>query len=92
MSRDRRGLVEILSALGIIGSLIFVGLEIRQSNRWARQEALEYMVGNWIGTNVPWAIDERFSSLAARQDGGARAAEFSETDHQSLLIMHLTVD
>ncbi len=40
-------MAEVLGALGVIASLVFVGLEIRQSNAYARQEALSSMIEEW---------------------------------------------
>ena len=62
MTTKGRQAIEMVSALGVVGSLIFVGLEVRQSNVIARQEALQTIISEWNDLAVPWALDARFSA------------------------------
>ena len=83
---------ETLGFVAVVASLVFVGLEVRQSNQWARQEALQSIIDNWMGLHVPWALDERFSTLADRINSGAMEADFDGADRHSLAIMFLGVN
>ena len=83
---------DTLGFLAVVASLMFVGLQLRQSNEWAKQEALQSHIEDWTGLAVPWALDERFSGLAERINTGAREADFVGADRQSLSVMYLGLD
>lgn len=64
MSISAKDLAEALAALGVIGSMIFVGLEIRQSNAQARAAAYQAVGIATAQAFDTWAHDPDF--LAAR--------------------------
>ena len=47
---------ETLGFLAVVASLMFVGLQLRQSNEWAKQEALQSHIEDWTGLAVPWGL------------------------------------
>ncbi len=91
-SMSGKSVRETFGVLAVVAGLVFVGVQIRQSNSWARQEALQSIINDWANIQVPWALDERFSQLAETINSGARQADFSGADRQSLSIMFLAVD
>lgn len=54
----RRTVIELLGALGIIGSLIFVGIEIRQNSKATRAAATQQLGQSWVDWNVATATRE----------------------------------
>ena len=79
---------EIGGALGLIGSLIFVGIEIRQNTsavRSSAQQAISEQITELYYTIAP---DERLSNLLSRAlYDGITKKDLSPTDNISLRLM-----
>ena len=51
-----RGWLEIVGILAVVASLVFVGLEVRQSSEAAKEEALSNDLSNMIAVDIAkWA-------------------------------------
>ena len=48
----RRNLFEILGAIGVIGSLVFVGIQIRQNSESTRAAAVQQLGQSWVEWNT----------------------------------------
>jgi hypothetical protein len=53
-----RGAIELLGVAGVIGSLVFVGIEIRQNSAATRAAASQDLGRSWIDWNVAMASRE----------------------------------
>lgn len=59
MRRSRlRSTIELLGVVGVIGSLVFVGIEIRQNSAATRAAATQALGQSWIDWNVATASRE----------------------------------
>jgi hypothetical protein len=58
-----KDLVELLGAIGVIGSLIFVGIQIRQNSDATRATAVQQLGQSWVDWNVATATREIQSAL-----------------------------
>ena len=50
--------VELLGAVGVIGSLIFVGIQIRQNSEATRAAAVQQLGQSWVEWNIATATPE----------------------------------
>ena len=84
----KKYIFEIGGALGLIGSLIFVGIEIRQNTsavRSSAQQAISEQITELYYTIAP---DERLSNLLSRAlYDGITKKDLSPTDNISLRLM-----
>ena len=84
----KKNIFEIGGALGLIGSLIFVGIEIRQNTsavRSSAQQAISEQITELYYTIAP---DERLSNLLSRAlYDGITKKDLSPTDNISLRLM-----
>jgi hypothetical protein len=53
-----RGVIELLGAAGVIGSLVFVGIQIRQNSAATRAAATQALGQSWIDWNLGTATRE----------------------------------
>ena len=75
-----KSLVEALSAIGIVGSLVFVGLQVRQTNSMARAEAFRAMADTYATMALSFGEDEDMAAVFSQaMDGRLSAAEMSES-------------
>lgn len=79
MSSKRYG--EVVAAAGVILSLLFVGLELRQNNSLARAEAYRSTSSEYAALATASAMDERLNHLMGRvMFGDLGAGELSDLD------------
>jgi hypothetical protein len=72
---------EFLTAIGVIASLVFVGLELRQNNALARAEAFREMSDTYMTYAVALAADEQLAEVMAEvMDGRRAAADLTEME------------
>jgi len=53
-----KGVVETLAALAVIGSLVFVGIQVRQNSEATRAAATQELGQSWVDWNVAMATRE----------------------------------
>ena len=81
---------EILEGVGLIAvvaSLIFVALQIRQSNQIGRLEAMQSMASDWASVGLEISASESLSALLARIYDGAEPADFDAAENIRLRIL-----
>ena len=79
-----RKFIEIIGLLSVVGSLIFVGLEINQNTtavRGATQQAVSSQVGEMYRIVVE---NERMATLVSKTFKGISKTDISESDYVSL--------
>ena len=81
---------ETLAALGVIASLVFVGMEIRQNNTVARMSAYQAFTQQLIDQSM-LVIAGEYPALNARMTRGESREEFTleETLHIDMVYMGL---
>src|SRR4051812_18708330 len=78
---------QLISALGVIASLIFVGIQVRQSVRAARATAFQSMVSSIIQTNMTAIADPALLDLI---DRGGKGAQLNPSEYPRYVIFVLT--
>ena len=86
-----RDLIEVLSAFGVVASLIFVGLEVRQNTAAIRGAAIQEMSAQSIDYLTAWATDEYLPGLLQRTTDGALPEDFTPEENQRLLLTYITL-
>ncbi len=77
MDRSRVSIPNLLSAAAVLAGLIFVGYEIRQNTKVARQEAYITFTENMNATAFSIANDGELAALLGRVMEGAEPADFT---------------
>ena len=90
MSRVRwKDVLEGFGFLAIVASLVFVAVEVRQSNQIGRLEAMQSMASDWSSVGLELAGNENLATLLAKVDGGALPTDFDETENRQLMnVLH----
>jgi hypothetical protein len=89
--RKRWPAVEIVSALGVVASLVFVALEVRQNTAAIKAAAIQDISATTIEYLNAWTTDERVPALFSRVAAGEVRADFSVEENQRLAFMYMTV-
>jgi hypothetical protein len=81
--------LESVGLVAIVASLIFVAIELRQSNQIGRLEAMESMATVWSSVGLELAGDENLASLLAKADNGAVRKDFNDVENRQLVnVLH----
>ena len=72
---------EIISAIAIIASLIFVGLQIENGNRETRAATIQAISDQLMEFTMAMATDEHMPRLASEMLNGAKEADYSAEDY-----------
>ncbi len=89
--RRRWPAIEIISALGVVASLIFVALEVRQNTAAIKAAAIQDISATTTEYLNAWSTDERIPALFSRVAAGDLVADFSTEENQRLSFMYMTV-
>ena len=84
MSKKKFSWTELVAPTGVIASLIFVGLQIRQSNALGRLQAQQSMAETWSTVNLSVATDHVLADLMARMQAGELKVDFTPGEAVSL--------
>ena len=87
-----RDVVEGLGALAVVGSLVFVAMELRQANQIGRLEAMQSMATEWASIGLDIATDEGLSALVGRVNAGDVAEDFDDTENAQLANLFYGLD
>ena len=84
-----KDLLEGIGLVAIVASLIFVAIEVRQSNQIGRLEAMHSMATDWSSVGLALAANENLAALLARVDSGSGREEFDDVEHRQLFnVLH----
>jgi len=75
---------EAIGILALIASLLFVAMELKQSNQLGRLAALESMASEWNSVNIQFAANDVLAELLTRVSAGAVSADFTEIENTRL--------
>ena len=90
MEKARLSLPNLLSAIAVALSLIFVGFEIRQNTAAQRSATIEGIANQRIALmNATWT-DDRMPRLLRRLREGALAADFTPDEIQRARLWYVT--
>jgi len=78
---DVKDLLEIVGAVAIVASLVFVAKELRLSNQIGRLEAMQSMASDWASVGLQLATDEELAALLARIYEGAVPDDFGPAEN-----------
>ena len=75
--------------VAIVASLIFVAIEVRQSNQIGRLEAMQSMASAWSTVGLELASNENLAALLAKTDSGAVRRDFDAVENRQLFnVLH----
>ena len=80
-SNSKRKWIDWLGAIGVVASLIFVGLEVRQNTAAVRGATYQAILDSSLQQVQWWADNEELLQFEVRIDKGALAAEFTEVEN-----------
>ncbi|MDH3991114.1 MAG: hypothetical protein OEV34_18415 [Gammaproteobacteria bacterium] len=84
-----RDIAELIGIGAIVASLVFVAIQIRQSNQIGRLEAMQSMASDWATVGLELAGNERLAVLLAKADGGALRKDFDAVENRQLFsVLH----
>ena len=86
-----RNIAEILGVTGVIGSLIFVGLELDQNSAIARTSAYHQYVQGWTEYNLAMATDDQLNSLYVRVREGQISKDFTPEENSKLVFSYIAL-
>jgi len=64
----RKDLIELLGVIGVMASLIFVGIQIRQNSEATRAAAVQQLCQSWVDWNIATATREIQGTLLKVQE------------------------
>ena len=79
-----RRVSELMAAMGVIGSLVFVGLQLRQANALARLEQQQAFADAWQTVNLTLATEPQLLATLAQIYDGALHEDLSPEDAVSI--------
>ena len=79
----------ILSAVGVVLSLVFVGYELRQNTAAVKASAIQELSAQSIEFLNAWATDDVIPALLSRTAQGATPDEFTPEENQRLTLVYL---
>ena len=91
MKTRLRWVTELVAGLGIIGSLIFVGVQVRQANLLARLQVQQEHAAQFRETNVALASSPELTRLLARVDAGATHSDFEPEEVVALDLAYIGI-
>ncbi len=81
--------LEGVGLVAIVVSLIFVAIELRQSNQIGRLEAMQSMASDWISVGLELAGNENLTALLVKTDSGAVRKDFDAVENRQLFsVLH----
>jgi len=80
---ERKTVVELLGALGVIGSLIFVGVQVQQSAEATRAATVLQLKENWVQLNLTYL---EAPEIAGAFDSVLHAG-YENVDHRSRFLV-----
>jgi hypothetical protein len=84
-----KDLLEGAGLVAIVASLIFVAIEMRQSNQIGRLEAMDSMAYAWSSVGLELAANENLAALLVKTDSGAVRKDFDAVENRQLFnILH----
>jgi hypothetical protein len=76
--------LEGVGLVAIVASLIFLAIEVRQSNQIGRLEAMQSMASAWSSVGLELASNENLAALLAKTDSGAVLKDFDAVENRQL--------
>ncbi len=76
--------LEGVGLVAIVASLIFLAIEVRQSNQIGRLEAMQSMASDWSSVGLELASNENLAALLAKTDSGAVLKDFDAVENRQL--------
>ncbi len=87
-----RDFLEGAGLFAIVASLIFVAIEVRQSNPIGRLDAMHSMAAAWSSVGLELAGNEKLAALMAKTDSGAVPKDFDAVENRQLFNIYHGLD
>ena len=90
MSREQwKDLLEGVGVIAIVASLVFLAIEVRQSNEIGRLDAMQAMGADWSTVGIEMASSDHLPGLLAEVYAGGMPEDFSEEDNVRIsMVLH----
>ena len=79
-----KDIAELIGIGAIVASLVFVAIEVRQSNQIGRLEAMQSMASDWATVGLEIAGNKSLAVLLAKTDSGAVQKDFDAVENRQL--------
>jgi len=89
-SKDVRGWLEIGTTIGVILSLVFVGMEIRQNTQAVKGATIEALAAQSIEFVTAWSTDEVMPGILGRVRDGALPEDLSADELSRVRLAYIT--
>ena len=89
---NRKNVVELVGLTAIVASLVFLAIEIRQSNQIGRLEAMQAMGAEWGTIGIELASSDRLTELTTQVFSGAIPTDFEAADNTAIALVLLSLD
>lgn len=86
-----QNLVEAIGMLGIMGSLIFVGIEVSQNSAIARTASYQAYINGFTGIYLTQISDNELNSLMVRASSETQVNDFTLEERRKLRLFYIAL-
>jgi hypothetical protein len=90
-SLSTHNLVEAIGMLGIMGSLIFVGIEVSQNSSIARTASYQSYINGFTVLNLAQINSDKLNSLMVRASNGTSTNDFTPEEQRKLRLFYIAL-
>ena len=83
---------EVFGALAVVVTLLYLGYQLRQSNKLGRLEAMQAMADAWLFTGWEIAGNKELAALLAKVGEGAVQSDFDSAENYQVFSFFLGAD
>ena len=86
-----KSILEFIGILGIIGSVVFVGIEVRQNSSIARAASYQSYIYGFTQLNLAQVTDDELNSLMVRIEKGASTSDLTPEQRRKIVFFYITL-
>lgn len=86
-----KAIVEAIGMLGIMRSLIFVGIEVKQNSMIARASSYQSYINGFTELNLAQISDDNLNSLMVRASNGTSANDFTPEERRKIRLFYIAL-
>jgi hypothetical protein len=90
-SLTTHNLVEAIGMLGIMGSLIFVGIEVSQNSSIARTASYQSYINGFTVLNLAQINNDKLNSLMVRASEGTSTDDFAPEERRKIGLFYIAL-
>lgn len=86
-----KNIVEFIGMLGIIGSVVFVGIEVSQNSSIARAASYQSYIYGFTQLNLVQVTDDELNSLMVRIETGTSTSDLTPGQRRKIVFFYITL-